>query len=193
MTNTSALQPTVIFVGPPSSGKGDRSTDAANNFDAWRWCSGEYFRDKLQAGDDQETMHSGGLVEVDTFKAAVMDAIRSAPRDRLLILDGVAKKRGEAPWLVDFLKENGRYVALVIFLDITREVAQERKRQADRADDAPEVQDRRWDVYLSDTLGESIPYLQDHCPFIRINGDDTPENIQAEIDTAISRCLELAA
>lgn len=186
--------PVVIFVGPPGSGKGDRSRDAAANFDGWKFSTGDYFRNQVTTStlspDDTDVMHSGGLVDSQAFQSAIDYGLALAPRDKLLILDGVAKKSGEAEMLLGALDRNGFVVVEIIWLNISEEVGRARcaSRDASRTDDGIDQQNRRWEEFRNNTLDE-IGYLFKSRPGTRINGAGTPEKIQAQVDEVIKAAL----
>lgn len=187
-----STQPAILILGPPGSGKGDQSQLAAQAFGATHISSGDEMRRANDDPAERAIMEAGDLVGEDRFQTVISRAVKAAPHDRPLILDGVAKRPGEAPWLTDFLETEGYRIVLVIHLDVTAEVANARSlsRGQDRADDGAEKQAERRRLYDEETF-RSISYFRLHFPSVYIDGDDTRDAIQSLVQTSIAEALDL--
>lgn len=150
-----------------------------------------------KAQDDpvqRQIMEAGDLVGEDRFQTVISRAILQAPQDIPLILDGVAKRPKEAPWLVDFLGKHGYEIVFVIHLDLDQATAAKRNqdRTDNRQDDDPTKQAMRRKLYDIETM-QSIRWFCENFPHVRIDGNNTREAIVAQARTALEEHLPLAA
>ncbi len=113
----------LIIVGPPGSGKGTVAKRLANDFKLRHISPGEMLREevvkKTSLGEEVERYISKGVLVPDHIVADMVKLkIRSHPK---FILDGFPRTVEQAKILDKFTK-----IDLVIFLDVTEEVAVER-------------------------------------------------------------------
>ena len=100
-----------------------------------------------------------------------------------LVCDGTPRSLGEAHMLSTALPFYQRTDPAVVFLDVSREWAEEHLRGRGRADDLnPEVVAKRLSWYEDDVL----PAINYYCEnpayrFLQINGEQTPEQVHADI------------
>ncbi len=100
-----------------------------------------------------------------------------------LVFDGTPRSLGEAKMLSTALPFYEREKPAVIFLNVSREWAEERLRGRGRPDDMdPEVVNHRLSWYEKDVL-PALDYYRENSAyrFLDINGEQTPEEVHGEI------------
>ena len=147
-------------MGPPGSGKG---TQAKRLVDSTGWVhvsTGDLFRDHVARGTDlgkrvKQYLDTGTYVPDDTTVEMVRERLREIPKDTRIVFDGFPRTTEQAKALDDLLREFGRRVDCVIFLDVPRDElidrVVKRGRQEGRTDDTARVIVKRLDVYEQNT------------------------------------------
>ena len=151
----------VITVGPPRSGKGTQAAGIASGLGGCHISSGDLLR-SASLGADDDVMRRGGLVSPQSLQEVLSSAILATDPELPLVLDGVARRPEEAPWLLNYLTRSGRRPSVMAVLDIDEATMRARHREG-RDDDDPAVLDRRWAMYADET-SKSIAYLSQALP-----------------------------
>ena len=106
-----------------------------------------------------------------------------------LILDGLARKIAEAPVLDSALKFYGRHNIYVIYIDVSREWSKKRLLERGRADDTPEKIDHRLAAFEAE-VPLVLEYFRERkgYAYIQVNGEQSVEQVHAEILDGIENC-----
>jgi adenylate kinase len=178
------MAPVIVLLGPPGSGKGTQAKRLGLDVLA----TGDLLREAI--ADDtglgrraKEYIDRGDLVPDDV----VVDLIRHALTDRGVVLDGFPRTVEQAEALEDVLAERGRELDAAVLIDVPDEEVVERisGRQDDRADDDPETVRNRLRVYHEQTE-PLIKFYEDRGLLRRIDGSGDPDDVAAEIESALS-------
>lgn len=144
----------IVMLGPPGSGKGTHAVHLAERLSVPHVSTGALLRSEIaartglgrQVGD---AVQSGGLVTDQAIVEIVERRIRSAGADAGWILDGAPRTLRQAELLAPLIE--GDDPAIVIALDVENDELRRRlgRRRTDeqRADDDPDVVERRLVVW----------------------------------------------
>lgn len=171
--------PVYVVMGAPRAGKETQAQRLATKLGAAHISSGALLRAESRP-DVVAIMNSGGLVPESVFIDIITRAIEAVPPHQSLVLEGVAKKEAEAPWLLDYLAGLGRSIRTVIYLQIDLETLLDRGNDRGRGDDADEIQTERWERFEAETL-PSIKFFEDRGLVIKVDGRAGPEAVWLDI------------
>ncbi|MEF8901734.1 MAG: adenylate kinase [Halovenus sp.] len=205
-------QPRIVILGPPGAGKGTQSSNIAEEYDIEHITTGDALRaNKDMDISDLDTEHdtpraymeAGDLVPDEVVNAIVEEALTTADG---FVLDGYPRNLEQAKELDDMTD-----IEVVLSLDVSREELIRRltgrrmdpetgdiyhtefdmpddeavrERLEQRDDDTHEAVERRLDVF-EETTAPVVDHYRDHDGFVEIDGEQSPEDVWADIDSAI--------
>jgi adenylate kinase len=204
-------QPKILLLGPPGAGTGTQSSNIVEEYDVDHITTG----DALRANKDMETEHgtpreymeAGELVPDPVVNEIVEAALEDADG---FVLDGYPRNLSQAEYLDEITD-----LDLVALLDVDREELVDRltgRRVCDdcgtnyhvdfappeeegvcdecggeliqRDDDTEETVKERLDVFEENTQ-PVIDYYEDEGELVRIDGEQTPDEVWADLEAAI--------
>jgi len=180
----STIGDVAIIMGAPRAGKATQASALANRIGACHISSGDLMR-KQGSPEMVKIMSEGGLVPESYFRELMEAAIREVPLGQPIVLEGVTKKPGEVPWLLELLWHLGRRVRCVIVLEIDLETLLQRNEDRGRDDDDDAVQTERWERWEQETRLSVEAYRERFLPMIEIDGRQPPKAIKAKINAAL--------
>jgi adenylate kinase len=190
MRDDRLVEPVIVLLGPPGSGKG---TQAARLRDALGYVTlstGELLRQALRDGSElgrraQEYMDRGELVPDEVIDAMMRGALGDLD-GRPIVLDGFPRTVGQADDLAAALRDRGRDLKAAVLIDIPDDVVVERisRRKQGRADDAPETVRHRLSVY-HDQTEPLVHYYDDRGLLRRIDGSPDADTIAEAVRAAL--------
>jgi adenylate kinase len=172
-----------IIMGAPNAGKDVQAERLALRLGAAHLGSGAL----LRADRDprlMEIMARGDLVPEADFQRIITAAVAQVELERPIVLAGVAKKPGEAEWLLVHLPDIGRSITKVILITIDREVSHERSQKRARFDDHPEVQDERWERFYDETLRSTAVFRRAGL-VVEVDGSGSPDHVAQLVAEAL--------
>lgn len=162
----------IVFFGPAGAGKSVQGQILAARM-GWRWLSaGQLLRDTKDV-ELLHTMHEGKMVPHEAITKIMGEALAHAANINQLILDGFPRLLPQAQWLVDSQPEHGRSIALVIVLEVPREVLLKRLEIRGRADDTPEAIDERLKIYRQEMYPVLNYLTEQNVSIVHIDGNGT--------------------
>ncbi len=206
------MAPRILIIGPPGAGKGTQSSNIAQEYGVEHITTGDALRaNKDMDISDMDTeydtpreyMEAGDLVPDDVVNAIVEEALTTADG---FVLDGYPRNKEQAQELKEMTD-----IDIVLSLEVGREELIERltgrrvdpetgdnyhvefnmpddedvrERLIQRDDDTREAVENRLDVFEENTA-PVIEQYQDHNGFVEIDGEQTPDDVWADIDAAI--------
>lgn len=159
---------TIIFIGPPGSGKGTQAELLATSLGAIHLSSGQVLRDHASLEVKQE-MKRGELVRESEVDDILQKSLMSARTDTIWILDGYLRLPQDRIWLETLLGKLGRKIDLVIIIDVPENVCRKRVLSRGRADDTVVAWGERWDEFK--TVTEPVIEGLTKFAYIRVDGD----------------------
>lgn len=191
---------TFIFIGRSGCGKGTQAEllqqklrEKTPETQIFYLETGERFREYIQSGTyssnlSKEVMEKGGLqpefLAVWNWSSLFVEKMRG---NEHLILDGTPRKLDEAAVLDSAMKFYKREKPFVIFLDVSKEFSIARFKDRGRADDKSlQAIEERMKWYEEFVVPAVRYYWQnDNYKLLHINGEQTIEEVHAEIITKI--------
>ncbi len=185
---------TIIFFGPSGSGKGTQARllieklKEKNGREIIYVETGQRFRDfseeaSFTAKKTKEIMQQGGLLpEFLPIWIWTEYFIRHTSGEEHMILDGLSRRKHEAPILDSALKFYKRENPKVLSMEVSRSWAKERLLGRKRGDDNEKDFDKRIDWYYENVLSALEFFKNDpYYTFIPINGEQSIEDVHKEI------------
>ncbi len=191
----------IILIGPPGSGKGTQAKLLLKKFKKLYYVyPGEIFRKLFSLNTDagnriKKIGEKGGLQSEDFAITLWMHEISfNVKENQGFLLDGSPRKTRESESLYDFLKFLDRIkTTKLFFINISKKESYNRLsnridaktgKAIKRADDSKKRIDLRWKLYEQDTV-PAINLIRKHIKFIKINGEQSIENVFKDIVKAI--------
>jgi adenylate kinase len=117
----------IILVGAPGAGKGTQAASLAADLQLAHVASGDLFREAVKAGTPlglqaKGYMDKGELVPDDVTIGLVLERLKQPDAAHGVILDGFPRTRRQAEALDDALKDSGRKIDCVVYLEVPDEV-----------------------------------------------------------------------
>ena len=181
----------VLILGPQGAGKGTQAARIASEYGARHLSTGDLFRAAIAAGTElgqkvKPLLDSGQLVPDEITVALIREQL--AETDGGWILDGFPRNLTQAEALDAMLTEVGRPLDVIVLLEIADDVARERMlKRAEtegRADDTPEVIERRLATYHEQTEPVVQFYLASG-KLVQVHGERTIDEVWSEIQQAL--------
>jgi adenylate kinase len=120
----------LVFIGPPGAGKGTQAVKLTKRFGIPQIATGDMLRARKAAGtlpaDLAATMSAGGLLPDDAVVGLIRDRIAEPDCANGFILDGFPRTKGQALALDAMLKNIGRDLDRVLFLQVPDSLIVER-------------------------------------------------------------------
>jgi adenylate kinase len=184
------MQPTIVLLGPPGSGKGTQAARLRDDLGFVPLSTGDLLREARAAGTElgrraAEYMDRGDLVPDDLVLEMVHDAVADLD-ERPILFDGFPRTVEQADALATGLDAHGRELSGVVLIDVPDDVVVERisGRHEGRADDDPETVRERLRVYHRATE-RLVTYYDERGLLRRVDGARDPEAVQADIRAAL--------
>ncbi len=181
-----------LIIGAPGSGKTtDAGIIAKNNSDTIiHYSTGDLLRAEVASGSELgKTIESftskGNLVPLDIVINTIVQAIKNAPKD-IILIDGFPRSIEQMNALNEILKnEKNVKLVSVIEVEVSEEIAKDRVLgRARGADDNAEVFYNRMKVYM-DPLKKIQSFYTELGLLKKINGERSIEEIVSEMENYI--------
>lgn len=185
-----------LIIGAPGSGKTtDASMIAQMNQSIEHYSTGDLLRAEVASGSAlgrqiDGFISKGNLVPLDIVVNAIVSAIKSSPKD-FIIIDGYPRSVEQMSKLDEVLRgDDDVNLSAVIEVCVSEEVAEQRVLgRARGADDNKEVFKNRMAVFL-EPIEDIRKFYGDAGIFYSVNGERTVEEIVADINAIIAAQIE---
>lgn len=188
-------QGSINIFGMPFAGKDTQGGALANLFDAELLGGGTILRNGIIPTHVQKIMDGGGLIPTEDYLNIVMPFLsHERLHGKPLLLSSVGRWHGEEHGVMQATKAAQHPIQAVILLTVSEQVARERhdsisrEDRGNRADDAPDVFEKRLHEFREKTL-PVIEYYRDHGLLIEVDGSRKPI---AVTDDIINHLLDFA-
>jgi adenylate kinase len=180
---------TIFFIGPQGSGKGTQAKILAKRLGFFYWEMGGILRE-VSAGDTilgikiKQQIDSGILLSDEDLYQVVKMRLDEIHVTKGVIFDGIPRRLGQAEFLLNFLKGQGRtdFTTLYISLPYQESLARLLKRAEieKRADDTKEKIEFRLKQYEKETV-PVLEFLKTQSTFFETDGSPSVELVREKI------------
>ena len=183
---------TFLMMGRPGSGKGTQAALLARRLGGAVYSSGTRLREMAATGSHfgdkaKSVMASGGLMPIWVSQFLFEEELIKLEPTGVVVFEGSCRIKEEAErfhevagWLERPYK--------AIYIDVPEELLKERLHKRSvalgRADDSQEVLAERFGNFTTLTT-QSIEYFKSQGKLVTVNGNQSPEVVQAEIVAAL--------
>ncbi len=184
---------TIFFIGPQGSGKGTQAKLLAKKLNFFHWDMGAILRE-VASGDNElgkkikALIDSGILLKDEDLYEVVQFKINQISPTQGVIFDGIPRRLGQAEFLMNYLKGQGRADFVTLFVNLPRQESLNRlslrAQKEGRADDTPEKIEFRLKQYEQDTL-PVLDYLKQQTNFFEIDGSPAVEEVTGTINQTL--------
>ena len=186
----------LILFGPPGSGKGTQSEKLIAKYGFKHLSTGDILRSEIAnktalGMEAKGLMDRGQLVPDEVVIGMIRTALDNNPDVPGFLFDGFPRTTAQAEALDKLLEQKNAEIGIVLALQVPDEELISRMinraRTSGRADDADEqVQRKRLDVYLRDTLPVARHYAQKK-KVMEIHGVGTVDEIFGKLSEEIDK------
>ncbi len=181
------------MMGPQGTGKGTQAKVLAEQLNFFHWDMGAVLRENLdwKFPDGKtvgEIINDGTLLSDDRLLHIFKAKLNLLPADQGIIFDGIPRRLGQAQFLLDFLRSQGRGKLATIFIDIPREESLKRlllrAEKEGRTDDTREAIEFRLEQYAKETL-PTVEFLKQNSDYYEIDGRPAIPEVTRQIFVAL--------
>ncbi|MGZ8715515.1 MAG: adenylate kinase [Gaiellaceae bacterium] len=185
----------LLIFGPQGAGKGTQAKKIAEAYEIPHVATGDMFRAAIAEGTElgrrvEPLLASGQLVSDETTIAIIRDRLAHDDAQAGFVLDGFPRNIVQAEALDAMLEEIDRPLSGVLLLELADETARERLSTRavleGRADDQPDVIDRRLRDYHEQTEPVVAHYLATG-KLVTMHAERTIDEVWAEIVDALEQ------
>jgi adenylate kinase len=190
-----AIQNFIILLGPPGSGKGTQGKRLAEKLNFSYVSMGQVLRKYSELESElgkkiKNVIDKGFIIPDEWIKVIFHEAMMSLPENtKGVVMDGFPRDLAQAPVMEDGIDKFKIINYQVVFLEVPKEVLLKRLElrmtKESRADDNPDVFIQRFKEYENKTLPLK-DYYGKKDKLLLINGDQTPNEVFAEIESKLS-------
>lgn len=185
---------TIVFFGPPGSGKGTQAVRLAASLGIPQVSTGDLLRGHVSRGTElgkiaKPIMESGALVSDELVTRMLRERLSEPDAAAGALFDGYPRTVPQAESLDALLAESGRRVDAVVFLDVPDEpiVARLVKRAEleGRADDTPDTIRERLRVYREKTAPLADRYGRAGV-LVTVDGNRPVDVVASDVESAVA-------
>jgi adenylate kinase len=185
----------ILLLGPQGSGKGTQAKRISAEYRIPHIATGDMLRAAVSAGTPlgqrvKPILESGRLVPDELMIELIRERLGEPDASNGFVLDGFPRTEVQADAFDAMLREIGRSLTIVFELQVSDEVCIERllkrAREEGRADDTPEAIRTRLELYHRETE-PLVEHYRALGNLVGIHGDGTPNQVFAEIQTALEQ------
>jgi adenylate kinase len=184
----------IFIVGPQGSGKGTQAKLLAERLGFFWWDMGRVLREERtwKFADGRtvgEIIDAGILLTDEQLIEVAKEKLSKLPAEQGVVFDGIPRRIGQAEFLFEMLKAQGRKFFFTLHVSLPREESMKRLlKRAEiekRSDDTPEKIEMRLQAYEEATV-PMLEYLKEHTVFAQVDGMPSISEVTQEIEKAIS-------
>ncbi|HXV04230.1 MAG TPA: adenylate kinase [Gaiellaceae bacterium] len=185
----------VLLLGPQGSGKGTQAKRIQAEYGIPHIATGEILRAAMEEGTElgrrvKPIVESGQLVPDELMIDLIRDRLMQPDAERGFVLDGFPRTSPQADALDAMLDEIGRSLSIVFEFQLPDEIARERLlRRAElegRADDTPDVIDRRLALYHEQTE-PLVEHYRAQGNLVGVHANKSVDGVFAEVQDTLEQ------
>ncbi len=174
----------IVIMGLAGAGKGTQAKMLVEENNYSLISTGDLLR-QYATDDQKQRMHQGILLRDDEIYEMIGKALAEVPDLKKCLIDGTPRSIPQADWLLEQVQAGRFTIDAVLHLEIAESVVRARLLQRGRTDDTEDSISKRFAEYHRATE-PILGYLSSKgVPVFRINGDQSPEAVHADIVKAL--------
>lgn len=175
----------VVFLGPPSSGKGTQAKIVGERLAVPAISTGDMLREAVAEGSElgrlvAAVLEAGELVDDETMARVVRERLARPDTGRGFILDGYPRTMAQAETLERILGERGEKLDAALLIDVPEDELIARALGRGRQDDREEVLRERLRLYREKTA-PLVGYYEERGLLARVDGDRPVEEVTVQV------------
>lgn len=175
----------LTIVGGPGAGKGTQAPSLCDKLGIPLISMGEILRGAIASLSDLGTLagpyvEKGELVPDETMIKFIRHRLTGPDLGKGWLLDGYPRTAFQAEELDFLLDELGQRLDWAIYLDVPQELLVSRTLARSRADDLPEIVERRIELFQERTI-PLVEYYEYRQRLLRIDGRRSVEEVRQDI------------
>jgi adenylate kinase len=183
----------LLVLGPQGAGKGTQAKRIASDYGIPHVSTGDMFRAAQAEGTEfgvlvGEIMASGQLVPDELTIAMIEERLSQPDAQAGFVLDGFPRNLAQAEALDRMLAGIERGLDAILFFDVPDEVGMQRAlsraQLEDRADDTPELIQKRLEIYHSETE-PIVEHYRVTGKLVPLHADRSIDEVWAEISDSL--------
>jgi len=175
----------IVLMGPVGAGKSVQAEMLVKNY-GYRWISTGQLLRETNDEQVQAMLHAGKLVDDETVKRLLVEAIKSTPANQDIIVDGFPRRISQAEWLDAAAADLDRDIEYVVHINLDEDEAAKRMAGRGRHDDSVEAIKERNRVYQSQVM-PVIKYYKNKGTLRDIDGSGTIEEVANGLKRALGK------
>ena len=182
----------IIFLAPPNGGKGTLSEMLVEKYGYGHISTGDLLRDEVNAGTElgkeaDELMKAGKFVPDELIIKLIEKRIVKPDCDNGYILDGFPRTRVQAEKYDELLEKLGKDLGIVIYIDITKEMALQRSITRITCPKCKRIYNK-----VSKEMRPKVEWICDDCGEELVQrADDNEETFVKRFDEYIEKTMPL--
>jgi adenylate kinase len=187
----------LLVLGPQGAGKGTQAKRISAEYGFPHVATGDMFRAEEAAGTEfgkkvGAIMKAGELVPDELTVAMIENRLSQPDAADGFVLDGFPRNLAQADALDAMLSSIGRGLDAILYFDIPDSVGMERAlKRAEtegRADDTPEVIERRLAIYHSETE-PIVEHYRVTGKLVQLHGERSIEDVWTQVASALEQVV----
>lgn len=182
----------IIFLAPPNGGKGTLSEMLVEKYGYGHISTGDLLRDEVQEGTElgkevDSIMRAGKYVPDEIILKLIANRITKPDCENGYILDGFPRTKIQAEKYDELLQELGKDLGIVIYIDITKDMALNRSISRITCPKCKRIYNK-----ASEELKPSVEWICDDCGVELVQrSDDTAEVFVKRFDEYMEKTMPL--
>jgi len=184
---------TIFFIGPQGSGKGTQAKMLAQKLDFFYWEMGGILREVAASQSElgkkvKALIDSGTLLKDEDLYEVVKVRLNQIPKTKGVIFDGIPRRIGQAQFLLDYLKQQGRTDFSTLYVSLPKEESVNRLLNRAKLEKRPDDTIEKIDFRLQQYAEETVPvleFLENNTIFFEIDGTPKVEDVTKKINEVL--------
>lgn len=182
----------IIFLAPPNGGKGTLSEMLVEKYGYGHISTGDLLREEVDAGttlgkEAESLMKAGKLVPDEIILKLIANRITKPDCENGYILDGFPRTKVQAEKYDELLKSLGKDLGIVIYIDITKDMALNRSISRITCPKCKRIYNK-----VSDEMKPKIEWICDDCGVELVQrADDNAETFIKRFDEYMEKTMPL--